>query len=44
MFLYAAVSLLNHFFCDRAIIDKTVFYEITCPKNKYNEVMANYLK
>jgi hypothetical protein len=28
MILYAAVSLLNYFFCDRAIIDKTLFFEI----------------
>ena len=28
MLLYAAVDLINHFFCDRAIIDKTLFYEI----------------
>jgi len=26
--LYAAVSLLNDFFCDKAIIDKTLFDEI----------------
>ena len=25
MLLYAAVSLLNDFFCDKAIIDKTLF-------------------
>jgi hypothetical protein len=28
MILYAAVSLLNYFFCDRAIIDKTLFFDI----------------
>jgi len=28
MLLYVAVSLLNHFFCDKAIIDKTLFNDI----------------
>jgi len=27
--LYAALSLLNNFFCDKAIIDKTLFNEST---------------
>ncbi len=25
-FIYTGLSLLNQFFCDRAIIDKTLFY------------------
>jgi hypothetical protein len=36
MFVYDALSLLNHFFCDRAIIDKTLFYET------FNLKMARY--
>ena len=28
MLSYVAVSSLDHFFCDRAIIDKTLFNEI----------------
>jgi hypothetical protein len=27
-FIYTGPSLLNQFFCDSAIIDKTLFYEI----------------
>jgi hypothetical protein len=27
-FIYSGLSLLNQFFCDSAIIDKTLFYEI----------------
>jgi hypothetical protein len=27
--LYAALSLLNDFFCDKAIIDKTLFDVVT---------------
>mgnify|MGYP001822131369 CR=1 FL=1 len=29
-FIYAGPPLLNQFFCDSAIIDKTLFYEIYC--------------
>jgi hypothetical protein len=28
LFIYAGLSLLNQFFCDSAIIDKTLFYDI----------------
>ncbi len=28
-FIYSGLSLLNQFFCDSAIIDKTLFYGIT---------------
>jgi len=35
MLLYAPVSLLNQFFCDRAIIDKTLFYEICKDFNNF---------
>ena len=27
-FIYTGLSLLNQFYCDSAIIDKTLFYEI----------------
>ena len=42
MDVYAAVSLLNYFFCDRAIIDKTLFYEIYTLV--YPEIICQTLK
>jgi len=30
-FIYTGLSLLNQVFCDSAIIDKTLFYEIITP-------------
>ena len=37
-FIYTGLSLLNQFFCDSAIIDKTLFYESNTSVLKTGEV------
>ena len=41
-FIYIGPSLLNQFFCDSAIIDKTLFYEIKTSVRTYFHFLNYY--